>query len=364
MAEKNKIVVYQLLDCLPDFSVGGVQNYVSDLFCKEEFSGFDLFLKGSGNPDRFYRLSQLVLPGSAVNFNQGKPDILHIHQIMPYGLPGLVKLARRYPTVLTLHDYFLFCQRTHFYTPDYICPGFSPENYSRVSDRNCVECLSRGRWKFPYRLFLYFRKMFAGLLFKEVEYITLPNPDLLHLIPSVHHQKCFIIPYAIKKTDRKRSDKSSCNYVYLGHMVPHKGIFKLISELAEAGFKDELHIFGPPPASEILRSLPAFVHHRGLIEDYGVLSDYKGLIVPSLWRETGPLVLQEGIRAGIPVFVRRGAISDFYCYKGVYEFSTAVEILGSSSLSGNEKLPDLHEVRKTFFKLYRKLCSYAGRQSL
>jgi glycosyltransferase involved in cell wall biosynthesis len=206
--------------------------------------------------------------------------------------------------------------------------------------------------------------MFLENLLKNVAIITLPNPDLLNLISPEHYHKCFVIPYAIKKAGKKSSEERACNYVYLGYMVPHKGIFQLISELADVGFKEELHIFGPPPSSEILSSLPAFVRHRGLIEDYDVLSDYKGLIVPSLWRETGPLVLQEGIRAGIPVFVRRGAVSEFYYYKGVYEFSAAAEILSTSASPGNDKLPDLHEVRQKFFNLYRELCFCAGRPSL
>lgn len=388
MSPSRKLRVYHLLDGLPADSVGGVQSYVSRLFAAGSFADFEFFILGRPATNQSYRLYQVISSGLKLTFPYGEPDILHIHQIMPYGLGQLLPLSQKYPLLFTMHDYFSFCQRVHFYNPNYSCPAFSPAG-RQITLADCQQCLCaairnkiyRRCLLFLYQIFLSYRQALVHKFLTQVSKIVLPNPDLFSLLPPFCRQKSVLIPYAIEPEVQNSLPSAICvpavaasNYVYLGHIVPHKGILQLIKELEEYNFSEELHIFGPPPPHHIRRLLPKFVIHRGLIDDYRRLSNYKGLIVPSLWKETGPLVLQEGLRAGIPVFVRRGAVAKFYHYQGVYEFSHAAEILTSNVPNppafhtqssdyqpgmawSDSKPPDINQVRQAYFELYDDLRS-------
>jgi glycosyltransferase involved in cell wall biosynthesis len=64
------------------------------------------------------------------------PDIVHVHHLM-YLSTGCVQEATRrgIPVVMTLHDYWLICQRGRFLKPDLsLCPG--------QSDDGCARCFS------------------------------------------------------------------------------------------------------------------------------------------------------------------------------------------------------------------------------
>jgi glycosyltransferase involved in cell wall biosynthesis len=64
------------------------------------------------------------------------PDIVHIHHLM-YLSTGCVQEAvrRNIPVVMTLHDYWLICQRGRFLKPDLsVCPG--------QTDDGCARCFA------------------------------------------------------------------------------------------------------------------------------------------------------------------------------------------------------------------------------
>jgi glycosyltransferase involved in cell wall biosynthesis len=99
---------------------------------------------------------------------------------------------------------------------------------------------------------------------------------------------------------------------YLGRVTPVKGVHLLAQAVAQlpSSLDVELVIVGPCSAdgdeaylAEILRTSPR-VHYRGVAAPADVneiLAGVDAICIPSLWLETGPLVVLEAFAAGLPV---------------------------------------------------------------
>jgi glycosyltransferase involved in cell wall biosynthesis len=248
------------------------------------------------------------------------PDVVHFQHLMllSYRLVALAQ-QRRLPVLLTLHDYWYLCANSQFIWPSGdVCRG-------KAWGLNCARCtLSRSGlsaiqllrplaapmlllrdalvrraalrvpcWIAPSR-FLMRRYVQAGF----------PSERFMLLENGLDVQRIGVHGHVQSRDGRLR-------FTYLGSLAWQKGVHVLVE--AFRGLSSDralLRVYGDPQVfpeySDKLRRLADSSNTRfmGAVpnEQVGrVLADTDVLVVPSLWYENSPLVVQEAFAAGVPV---------------------------------------------------------------
>lgn len=292
-----------------------------------------------------------------------KPEVVHIQHLL-FLSSGMVRQAqkRSIPVIFTLHDFWLFCQRGQLLT-DALAPCLGQP----LAD--CKDCLAlflnigknrlnvytflRRRLPAPvlqglkdgYSYFLRRILPRSQALQKEIarrhglmqEVISAVS---LFIAPSNFiKEKCVglgippdKIQVCINGIDNEgivscpRTLSRDIRLAYIGTLLPAKGVHVLLSafkRIAHPGVS--LSIYGslrPYAGYELypqqliessrqdarIKVKGHFNHH----EINRILSDIDVLVVPSLWPENAPLVIQEAFCAKIPVIASRiGGIPEF-----------------------------------------------------
>jgi len=172
--------IVQVVQGFPPENLGGTETYAAQLSYALRERGHDVqvFTRANTSGRAEYTVDSVVrdgLPVTRINntfrrlatFTQSydspeisrhfgafldavTPEIVHIHHLM-YLSTGCVQEAarRRIPVVMTLHDYWLICQRGRFLKPDLsLCPGQTDDGCAR-----CFAHLLAGRLTPVYQRF-------------------------------------------------------------------------------------------------------------------------------------------------------------------------------------------------------------------
>jgi glycosyltransferase involved in cell wall biosynthesis len=252
--------------------------------------------------------------------DQAQPDLVHFQHLMllSYRLIAEVR-RRRLPCVLTLHDYWFLCANSQLIWPDgQTCQG-------KAWGLNCVRCGLSARVR--TRLLPALRPVLAPL-FAYRDSLVRHAALLAHqfISPSRFLIKKYIesgfpedqfeyLENCIPLDDVRRGPWSPSSgplrVTFLGSLAWQKGVHVLIQ--AFNGMPPgvaRLRVWGDPSTfpeySESLRQ--ALTHPDARLmgrianERVGeVLADSDVMVVPSLWYENSPVVIQEARAAGVPV---------------------------------------------------------------
>jgi len=284
-----------------------------------------------------------------------KPDVVHFQHLTCLST-SLIHVCheKRIPTVFTLHDYWMLCQRGQLLKPDLsICPG--------PSDRECADCLSvqisslsgslsrnrflqstienrhtllgnvvKGMAQLYAQLDVKLNQRRAVKLIRDRTrhvHQMLREVDLL-ITPSRFHREQFI-KFGVPKDkiifsdngmntrlfegfQKTKSDK--IRFGFIGTIIPSKGLHVLIEafNMVESD-KATLSIYGIALPYDGYENYPQELQGMAVnpnIEFMGgydnedianILSGIDVLIVPSIWYENSPLTIHEAFMAGIPV---------------------------------------------------------------
>jgi glycosyltransferase involved in cell wall biosynthesis len=140
----------------------------------------------------------------------------------------------------------------------------------------------------------------------------------IRVIPS-GHDLSWLAEYTSKKTSTR------VRFGYIGQFIPTKGVQVLLEAFGRKNWegKAELHLFGNPNGNlpywqslqQIKNCNPGMIFFHGPFphEKLGeTLSGLDVLIVPSLWHENNPRVIQEAFASKTPVIASNvGGISEF-----------------------------------------------------
>jgi glycosyltransferase involved in cell wall biosynthesis len=109
---------------------------------------------------------------------------------------------------------------------------------------------------------------------------------------------------------RERSEGDAVRFAYIGSIAPHKGVHILVEAFNQVQGLVHLDIYGdmeanPAYTAELRQKIahPA-ISLRGPVarqDIWRVLSEVDVLVVPSLWYENSPVIIQEAFAAGVPV---------------------------------------------------------------
>jgi len=259
-----------------------------------------------------------------------QPDLVHFQHVMWLSYP-LIAIARDrgLRTVLTLHDYWFLCGNAQLIWPDaQVCRG-------KAWGWNCARC-ALARVNAPLVRLLK-PGIALGFLVRDALVRRAARQADRWLAPSHWLIEQYVkagFPAArftylengidverIRRHPRQASPDQQVRFSYLGSLAWQKGVH--VAAQAFRGIpaqKARLRIYGSPKAfpdySASLRetidatntSLEGEVPNE---EVSRVLAETDMLLVPSLWYENSPMVIQEARAAGVPVIASRlGALAE------------------------------------------------------
>lgn len=275
----------------------------------------------SGHFDHFY-LSQIdtygVVPHLVGLLQEFRPDVVHIHHVLLLGVEFIALIRRVLPRariVMTLHDYYAICAHDGL-----MMRPKGRERCDRASPNRCSAC-------FPDiaadRFLL--RERYLKTLLSQVDTFVAPSSfikerfvawglpgDRIDVVPNGR-------PDAPVALQRASVDGRRPIFGYFGNLNPWKGapvllkaVQRLISEGSE-GFELRIHGGAPFQAEAFVEEIDGLV---GQVERHVVrLGPYRRdeipalmaavdwVVMPSIWWENAPLVIQEAFHHRRPVIV-------------------------------------------------------------
>jgi glycosyltransferase involved in cell wall biosynthesis len=309
------------------------------------------------DPNRFLYSSPVVEEYLGNFLTEWKPDVTHITSCV--GLSASVIQAAKdhnVPVVLTLTDFWFICPRLNLLRSDSsLCNGqttpleclkctMRPTKISRLlnsvlpeesADKTLIH-LSQTPFfsRLPGLRGMAFdmehRKAYLAHMLQAADYVTAPSETVRETVNQcVDHGVDTMIPsghdLSWLEGLRPREQAGPLRIAYIGQIIPIKGVHTLLLAYLSAGLttEAELVIYGDPSKSpeyfnrlqELSSSQKAAVQFKGAFSHHQlgeVLSEIDLLVVPSLWHENNPRVIQEGFAAKIPVIASNvGGISEF-----------------------------------------------------
>jgi glycosyltransferase involved in cell wall biosynthesis len=302
------------------------------------------WLKAS-NPNRILYDSSPVEEWLDQFLREQKFDLVHITSVMTLGI-GVMRSVKRagLPLILTLMDFWFICPSIQLLRSDgSLCDG-------KTSVWQCQSCLLAGSHLFQriqqipisetvqsnffetlsHVNFITKRRGLRGMLLNMSERkmnltaaLSLPDVILAHskTVQQIVNQNTSIrvdllqngqdLPWRDNLPPKKAS--GSLRFGYIGQIESIKGVHILVEAFQRAHIDEQAHlnIWG-----DLTRN-PSYVKQIQLLSDHNpsinflgrfdreqlatVLAEMDVLVVPSIWYENAPLVIQEAFAAGMPV---------------------------------------------------------------
>lgn len=259
-----------------------------------------------------------------------RPDLVHYQHVQGVSA-RLIELAAGVPRVATLNDYWYFCANSQLIRPDH-----QPCSGPAFACMNCVDCATvRGdlqglRWLRPLvALPFAYRNAYLRQMAAQIDLFIAPSEFLRqqYINQEFPATKIITLEYGM---DRKRlTDAPEVNlpppagrphFGFIGSLAWQKGVHVLIEAFNQLPESAALTIYGSetvfPDYVAKLRQMARHPHIRfaGPIHfDHvgAALRQFDALVVPSIWYENSPLVIQEAYVAGVPVIAGRiGALTE------------------------------------------------------
>ncbi|CAG0981351.1 Alpha-D-kanosaminyltransferase [Anaerolineae bacterium] len=333
--------------CVQEWAQGGRywNGYADDVY--EGVSVRRLHLNWTKAPDvnRYLYDNPLVAQHLKEYLAEWQPDIVHVTSCTTLSA-SVIAVAKQagLPVVVTLTDFWFICPRVN------LVRGDGSQCDGQKTAKECLRCMSMGSkiYQIPSRVlpksktddfldivshrpFLTNHRGLRGMVMdmthrKEFLHEALSSADVV-IAPSVFLKDVFskngftmpiqVMPYGhdlswlAKIADKKPSEL--IRFGYMGQIIPIKGVHVVLQAFVntKADAKASLSIFGdlhkdPAYAQQLQRiaSGHSNIHFEGAFthERLGdVLSQLDMVIVPSLWSENNPLVIQEAFAAKVPV---------------------------------------------------------------
>ncbi len=286
-----------------------------------------------------------------------KPDIVHIQHLLYLGAEIIGEAKKRgIPIVFTLNDYWLLCPQGQLLAEDErVCSGMDVVKCSRCIlhqlsiQRNIFNAYYFLQKKLPGFLFKFIKNIYLqyskntwlsnertaelikerGVYLKgicsEIDFFIAPSEFLRNkfIAWGIPQEKIILSPYGINTDNFKACGKPPCGNLrlgFIGNMLPAKGLHILIRAFNEIrDINAELKIYGR--VGSYKGRLAGYLNYCKKISkdnkkiqfmgafDNGKIADiFRGidmLVVPSIWNENAPLVIQEAFLTKTPVIASR-----------------------------------------------------------
>jgi glycosyltransferase involved in cell wall biosynthesis len=273
-------------------------------------AGFDHWIHANPDPEFPPEFSALL--------RELSPDVVHLHHYTNFGVETLLHIRRTLPDaaiVLTLHEYLAICN--HF---GQMVKRPSLALCDRATPRDCARCFPE-RSEQDFFLRDMYLKRFLGL----VDHFVSPSRFLAerYVAWGLDPRRISVIEngmpeHALPTAEAPRPDPEDGLVLgFFGQISRLKGIDVLLDAAALLekqgvdGLRFDIHgdHTGQPPAfrdafEARLAKLPGNVRFCGPYENrrvHQLMRSVQAVIVPSIWWENSPLVIQEALLNRRPV---------------------------------------------------------------
>lgn len=228
------------------------------------------------------------------------PDIVHFGHLSHLSI-NLIPIAKSLgkKVVYTLHDFWLFCVKGQLIdNNNEICQNPNIEN--------CQKCS-------PYKPTIQEVKKYLILLEKvrnQIDIFISPSHTVRKFFiqqgvsqSKIIYQKYGFDTKAIKYRQRRFCKHSKIRFGFIGRVIPVKGINVLLKAFKELP-NEVLHIYGNiGDTQKRFLTMPnvKFMGGYNNADINKILDSIDVLIVPSIWLENSPLVIQEAFLSGVAV---------------------------------------------------------------
>jgi glycosyltransferase involved in cell wall biosynthesis len=293
------------------------------------------------------------------------PEIIHINHLSHLST-GIIDIAfnEKIPVVFTLHDYWLGCPRGQFLQMALGEPQVYPECSGQENKKCAVHCMSR-MWggvdlmddEAYWTRWVELRQKDIQQIIKKVSVFISPSFYLKNRIIDelgIPSDKIIFEPYGFQLNnlkERKRVNEKQFVFGYIGRIDPSKGIDLLIRAFGMTTGSAKLRIWGrtslqdTPALMRLTKELPE--HRRSEVEwlpEYEnnqivkhVFNRVDCLVVPSIWIENSPLVIQEALQAkvlvitsekgGMGELVKDGVNGITFQHRSIEDLSTKLQFV-------------------------------------
>ena len=249
-----------------------------------------------------------------------QPEVVHFHHFFLMGVETLLEVRKTLPEakiVFTLHEYLAICHANGL-----MLKPHSQKLCAKSSPRNCHNCFPE---KSPADFFM--REMYIKRAFSVVDRFVSPSEFLKQryvdwgidssLIEVIENGTPELHEHAQMNDSVSRSS-TKVRLAYFGQINCFKGLDVLLDALLlmdkDTRQQFVLNIHGAnleyQPAEfqekvySALKRLKGTVFLHGPYENHelpALLADTDWMVVPSIWYENSPIVIQEAFRSGVPV---------------------------------------------------------------
>lgn len=283
-----------------DFSMSDIHNEPSK-YAQYFMPPID-FEESKGFFDRLYKFAHLIYSRSAAKRlerllqQEGVPEVAHLHNFNYQLTPSIIEVLNKYkvPTVWTIHDY----------------KSVRPLHYKRKAGKCAEQSLIK---RFIIWLEFFYHTKITKNYFKIDRYIT-PSQFLYDLTIDAGFPKARVkqLYNYIDLSNIEPSYESSDYYVFVGRLIPEKGIWLLMDAFRKMPDR-KLKIIGDGPLKEEINEY-LMKYEMTNVELLGAKYDQelnsiiklsKALIFTSNCLENNPLVILEAMALGKPVVASR-----------------------------------------------------------
>lgn len=347
-------------------------------------AGFDHWIHANPDPD--------LPPELAALLREISPDVVHLHHYTNFGVETLLHIRRTLPRaaiVVTLHEYLAICN--HF-GQMVKRPGLGL--CDRASPRDCARC-------FPERSEqdFFLREMYLKRFLRLADHFVSPSRFLArrYVEWGLDARRISVIEngmpeHGLPPAEPPRTDPEDGLVLgFFGQISRLKGIDVLLDAAAllekqgVGGLRLDIHgdHTGQPPAyreafEARLAKLPGNVRFCGPYENrrvHQLMRSVQAVLVPSIWWENSPLVIQEALLNRRPVIcsdiggmaekVREGL--DGFHFEAGSAFALAALLRGLAArperlaaLQGTLAVPpSVQDSAAATLRLYRRLLAAA-----
>lgn len=228
-----------------------------------------------------------------------KPHIVHFGHLSHLST-NLIKIVKEFniPIVYTIHDFWLYCVKGQMINQD----GIICEN---PSIKNCTKCSNYIVDFKQVEDSIEHMKQIIGL----IDIFISPSHTLkdFFINQGIDTNKIKYLKYGFNTRKINYNKKiftknSKINFGFMGRVIPTKGIKVLVDTFKKLP-NEKLSIYGNIGIQKRFLETKNIVF-KGAYDNNNintVLNDMDVLIVPSIWYENAPLVIQEAFLAGVPV---------------------------------------------------------------
>ncbi|WP_231519165.1 glycosyltransferase family 4 protein [Alteromonas stellipolaris] len=250
-----------------------------------------------------------------------KPDVVHLHHFFLLGIEVLTEVRNTLPEariVLTLHEYLAICHNKGLMikTNGKLCYG--------ASARDCYNCFTSVQ---PGDFFL--REKYIKSHFDAVDHFISPSQFLKqrYVEWGIEASRISVIENGLPETASNTGNggledivKTTKTFAFFGQINPYKGIdilLKAVTLLPKAIRQQvRIEIHGAnleqqesnyqEKVKKLLKQVGKVVIFQGAYEQHempALLDAADWAVVPSIWWENSPVVIQEALAAKVPLIV-------------------------------------------------------------